>query len=31
MKGKIHFGGIDGLRTIACFGIIAMHIRENAA
>lgn len=29
MKTKIHFGGIDGLRTIACFGIIAMHIREN--
>lgn len=29
MKTKLRFGGIDGLRTIACFGIIAMHIREN--
>ncbi|HFI0049453.1 TPA: acyltransferase family protein [Streptococcus suis] len=28
-KEKIHFGGIDGLRTISCMAIIAMHIRSN--
>lgn len=24
-----HYGAIDGLRTIACIGIVMMHIRAN--
>lgn len=27
--GKKHYGAIDGLRTIACIGIVMMHIRAN--
>lgn len=26
---KDHYGAIDGLRTIACIGIVLMHIRAN--
>lgn len=26
---KIHYGSIDGLRTIACFGIVMMHVAAN--
>ena len=24
-----HYGAIDGLRTIACIGIVMMHVRAN--
>ena len=24
-----HYGAIDGLRTIACIGILMMHVRAN--
>lgn len=27
--GKKHYGAIDGLRTVACIGIVMMHIRAN--
>lgn len=27
--GRKHYGAIDGLRTIACIGIVVMHIRAN--
>lgn len=26
-----HYGAIDGLRTIACVGIVMMHLRANNA
>lgn len=26
---KKHYGAIDGLRTIACLGIIMMHMAAN--
>ncbi len=26
---KEHYGAIDGLRTIACIGIILMHVASN--
>ena len=26
-----HYDAIDGLRTIACFGIVLMHVRANNA
>ena len=26
-----HYGALDGLRTIACFGIVLMHVRANNA
>lgn len=29
--GKKHYEAIDGLRTIACIGILMMHIRANTA
>lgn len=28
-KDKKHYGAIDGLRTIACFGIVMMHMVAN--
>lgn len=28
-KEKKHYEAIDGLRTIACIGIVMMHIRAN--
>lgn len=28
-KENKHYGTIDGLRTIAAFGIVTMHIRAN--
>ena len=28
---KKHYSGIDGLRTIGCLGIIAMHIQANTS
>lgn len=31
IKRGQHFGGIDGLRTISCFLIIAMHIKANSS
>ena len=27
--GKKHYGAIDGLRAIACLGIVMMHIKTN--
>lgn len=29
IKPKQHYGAIDGLRTIACFGIVMMHMAAN--
>lgn len=29
-SAKVHYDNLDGLRTIACLGIIAMHIQANA-
>lgn len=29
METNKHYNGIDGLRTLGCLGIIAMHIRAN--
>lgn len=29
--GRKHYDAIDGLRTIACFGIVLMHVRANNA
>lgn len=26
---KEHYGAIDGLRTIACIGIVMMHVKAN--
>lgn len=26
---KKHYGAIDGLRTIACIGIVMMHVASN--
>ena len=26
-----HYGAIDGLRTIACIGILMMHVRANTS
>lgn len=26
---KEHYGAIDGLRTIACIGIVLMHVASN--
>lgn len=28
-KGQDRYGAIDGLRTIACFGIVMMHMAAN--
>ena len=28
---KKHYDAIDGLRTIACIGILMMHVRANTA
>lgn len=28
-KNRKHYGTIDGMRTLSCFGIIAMHIQAN--
>ncbi len=28
--GRKHYDAIDGLRTIACIGIVMMHIRANS-
>lgn len=29
VSNKKHYGAIDGLRTIACIGIVMMHMRAN--
>lgn len=29
MMKKEHYGAIDGLRTIACIGIVMMHVAAN--
>lgn len=30
MEGK-HYDAIDGLRMIACFGIVMMHVRASCS
>lgn len=30
MQAKKYYGALDGLRTIACFGVVMMHMKKDA-